>query len=242
MPNDKKKKLISKSHEEIAAEFQCDRSTVSKILKQKQWSDISEVSKNANAFKTTSPKFPQIEQALGMWIGTAEQRQLILIGEAIRLVKAAWDAISTETLKNCWHHTGILPSQHLAQEVIDLTEDPHLRRLTQDYLDDDEPIETEEALDDERIIELVKNPIVNDNRSDDQVDEEPKITFAEAKSSLNQLLTFIHQQSFQTDSFIKENDEFFFYDFLTRTHQASTKFMKQSTLEHLIIREHTDHP
>ncbi|CAG8742531.1 15666_t:CDS:1, partial [Cetraspora pellucida] len=51
---------------------------------QKQWSDISEVSKNANAFKTTSPKFPQIEQALGMWIGTAEQRQLILIGEVIR--------------------------------------------------------------------------------------------------------------------------------------------------------------
>ncbi|CAG8812332.1 5642_t:CDS:1, partial [Racocetra fulgida] len=118
---------------------------------------------------------------------------------AIWLVKAAWDAISTETLKNCWRHTGILPSQHLvkifselepkpnkdpeaqiiqipeiittqheAQEVIDLTEDPHLRRLTQDYLDDDEPIETEEALDDERIIELVKNPIVNDNRSDDQ--------------------------------------------------------------------------
>ncbi|CAG8790410.1 3821_t:CDS:1, partial [Racocetra fulgida] len=70
--------------EEIAAEFQCDRSTVSKILKQKQWSDISEVSKNANAFKTTSPKFPQIEQALGMWIGTAEQRQLILTGEVIR--------------------------------------------------------------------------------------------------------------------------------------------------------------
>ncbi|CAG8814708.1 24018_t:CDS:2, partial [Cetraspora pellucida] len=172
------------------------------------------------------PKFPQIEQALGMWISTAEQRQLILTGEVIRqkalefvallgvpesdfkasdrtkqnrytsggaiqLVKAAWDAISTETLKNCWHHTGIIPSQHFAQEVIDLTEDPHLRQLTQDYLDNDEPIETEEALDDERIIELVKNPIVNDNRSDDQVDEEPKITFAEAKSSLNQLLTFI---------------------------------------------------
>ncbi|CAG8834943.1 17513_t:CDS:2, partial [Cetraspora pellucida] len=42
-----------------------------------------EVSKNANAFKTTSPKFSQIEQALGMWIGTAEQRQLILIGKVI---------------------------------------------------------------------------------------------------------------------------------------------------------------
>ncbi|CAG8600022.1 9930_t:CDS:1, partial [Cetraspora pellucida] len=77
---------------------------------------------------------------------------------AIRLVKAAWDAISTKTLKNCWHHTRILPSQHLvkilselepepnedpeaqiiqipeiittqheAQKVIDLTEDPYFR-------------------------------------------------------------------------------------------------------------------
>ncbi|CAG8837460.1 6961_t:CDS:2, partial [Cetraspora pellucida] len=69
--------------EEIAAEFQCNRSTVLKILKQKQWSNISKVSKNANAFKTTSSKFPQIEQALGMWIGTAEQRQPILTEEVI---------------------------------------------------------------------------------------------------------------------------------------------------------------
>ncbi|CAG8515502.1 24526_t:CDS:2 [Gigaspora rosea] len=331
MPNDKKEKLISKSHEEIAAEFQCDRST----------SNIREVSKNANALKTTGPKFPQIEQAFGMWIGTIEQKQLFLIGEvirqkalefvallevpkklkdvlklyepkdifntdeyglfyrmepdislltsvrkgkkknksritvvcmsnadgtekikplvinksrmplafchegiiphnqlpvdydynekvwifdnledypnicvhflppnttahlqpmdagiinafkahykhlyikqvihdfdrgveepskidilqAIRLVKAAWEAISTETLKNCWRHTGILPQQHLvklnneAQEVIDLTKDTNLQQLTQDYLDDNEPIETEEVLDDERIIEFVK--------------------------------------------------------------------------------------
>ncbi|CAG8734667.1 10049_t:CDS:1, partial [Racocetra fulgida] len=79
----------------------------------------------------------------------------------------------------------IITTQHEAQEVIDLTEDSHLRQLTQDYLDNDESIEIEEALDDERIIELVKNLIVNDNRSDDQVNKEPKITFAEAKSSLN---------------------------------------------------------
>ncbi|RIB02820.1 hypothetical protein C2G38_2226781, partial [Gigaspora rosea] len=133
----------------------------------------------------------------------------------------------------------IITAQHEAQEVIDLTEDTNLQQLTQNYLDDDEPIETEEVLDDEQIIEFVKNPVVNDNKSDEQVDEEPKITFAEATSSLNQLLTFIRQQFFQADSFIKENDKAFFYDFLSRTHRASTKFMKQSTLEHLIIREHT---
>ncbi|CAG8618323.1 10680_t:CDS:2 [Racocetra persica] len=105
----------------------------------------------------------------------------------------------------------IITTQHEAQEVIDLTEDLHLRQLTQDYLDDDESIKTEEALDDELIIELVKNLIVNDNRSDDQVDEEPKIIFAETKNSL---LTFICQQFFQIDSFIKENDEVFFMIFL----------------------------
>ncbi|CAG8836464.1 8595_t:CDS:2, partial [Gigaspora margarita] len=341
--------------EEIAAEFQCDRSIVSKILKQKQWSDVHEVSKNANALKTNGPKFSQIEQALGMWIGAAKQRQLILTEEVIcqkvlefaallevskngtekikllvinksciplefrhegitshnqlpvnyyynekvwmqrRILLLVNNATSHKVdnledypnishykrlyinqvihdfdrgveepskidilqngqenkliitnlflgnmvsescmgsykhrnLKNCWCHTGILPQQHLvkvfpglelapnedpeaqiiqipkiitaqheAQEVIDLTEDTNLQQLTQDYLDDDEPINTEEVLDDEQIIEFVKNPVVNDNKSDEQVDEEPKITFAEAKSSLNQLLTFIRQQSF----------------------------------------------
>ncbi|CAG8815502.1 712_t:CDS:2, partial [Gigaspora rosea] len=47
-------------------------------------SEIHKVSKDANALKIASPKFSQIEQALEMWISTAEQRQLTLTGEVIR--------------------------------------------------------------------------------------------------------------------------------------------------------------
>ncbi|CAG8774375.1 4514_t:CDS:1, partial [Cetraspora pellucida] len=70
--------------EEIATEFNCDRSTVSKILKQKQWSDVKEISPNSNALKIVGPKFPQVEKALEMWVGTAEQQQLTLTGDVIR--------------------------------------------------------------------------------------------------------------------------------------------------------------
>ncbi|CAG8810521.1 7174_t:CDS:2, partial [Gigaspora margarita] len=189
-------------------------------------SEIREVSKDANALKIASSKFLQIEQALGMWISTAEQKQLILTGE---------DTVNIETIKNCWHHTRILPLEHLVrifpemelasdkdpetqivqipevtialyetQELIDLTNDIYLQQITQEYFDNYEFIDTEEALDDEQIIELVKKLVVNNNEPDNSVDEEPKITFIEVKKNLNQLLSFIHQQSFMTDSFIKE--------------------------------------
>ncbi|CAG8533179.1 24696_t:CDS:2 [Cetraspora pellucida] len=71
-------------NEEIAIEFNCDRSTVSKILKQKQWSNVKEILPNSNVLKIVGPKFPQVEKALEMWVGTAEQQQLTLIGDVIR--------------------------------------------------------------------------------------------------------------------------------------------------------------
>lgn len=81
--HDKKKANSNLRDEEIAAEFGCDRSTVSKILKQEQWSEIKEVSPNSNALKMVGPKFPRIEKALQMWIGTAEQKQLTLTGRVV---------------------------------------------------------------------------------------------------------------------------------------------------------------
>ncbi|CAG8507032.1 9105_t:CDS:2 [Gigaspora margarita] len=366
----KKKENPNLRDEDIAAEFECDRSTVSKILKQKQWSEIREVSKDANALKMAT---------LGIWISTAEQKQLTLTGEvirqkalefatllgvledefkasedgtekmrplvinksnmpfafrhegitshsqlpvdyynnekawmhqdifkkflnnlqtifriqerkillfidnaisyninnyedypnihlhflppnttahlqpmdagiinafkvhykqlyirqvihdfdrgieepskidilqAIRLVKTAWDGISAETIKNCWRHTRILLLEHLVR-IFPEMEPAFDEDLETQIIQIPEFIDTEEALDDERIIEFVKNPVVNDNEPNDFVDKEPKITFTKAKKSLNQLLSFTCQQSFMTNSFIKENDEAFFHDFLS---------------------------
>ncbi|CAG8822447.1 6125_t:CDS:2, partial [Gigaspora rosea] len=69
--------------EEIATEFNCDRSTVSKILKQKKWFEVQETSQISNALKIASPKFPQVEKALEIWIGSAEQQNLIISGNII---------------------------------------------------------------------------------------------------------------------------------------------------------------
>ncbi|CAG8605754.1 4009_t:CDS:2 [Gigaspora margarita] len=468
--------------EEIAAEFDCDRSTISKILKQKKWSEIQEISPTSNAFKTASPKFSQIERALEMWIGTVEQHKLTLTGEVIRqkalhfaallgiseeefrasqgwftrfkariglcnhkfhgeaesapiellpqfreelknilatyepqdvfnadecslyyrmessfsllttirkelqfflrlmqmalknlyplvinkskmpnafrdanitynqlpvdyyynetawmrqnifkkflcnlqskfqiqerrvlllvdgatfhtvdnlneysnihahykcfyirkvindfdigiekpnkidvlqaiwLVNKAWNTISEETVKNCWRHTGILPFRHLveifssnenfenesinifeiieaqreAQEIIDLTNNTNLQQLVQEYLNNDDFVATEEVMDDNQIIELINNPDINNNKADNLVEEEPRITFTEAERSLNLLLKFICQNLLQPDGFIKENDESNFRNFLSRTHRASVKVMKQSTLENFL--------
>src|SRR5260364_14626 len=81
---EKKRANPNLKDEEIAAEFDCDRSTISKILKQKKWAEIQEILPTSNALKTASPKFPQIKRALEMWIGTVEQHKLTLTGEVIR--------------------------------------------------------------------------------------------------------------------------------------------------------------
>ncbi|CAG8560395.1 20555_t:CDS:2 [Gigaspora rosea] len=81
---EKKKDNPNLKDEEIALEFNCDRSTVSKILKQKKWSEVQETSQISNALKIASPKFPQVEKALEIWIGSAEQQNLIITGDIIR--------------------------------------------------------------------------------------------------------------------------------------------------------------
>ncbi|CAG8756594.1 34482_t:CDS:2 [Gigaspora margarita] len=315
--HDKKKSNPNLQDDEIAEEFNCDRSTISKILKQKKWSELTLtgdiIRQKALYFVTLlgvlENEFKASEGWLSRFKARAGLRSYRIHGEAksapieflpqfqeelknllkfLRNLQAIFqiqernilllvDNATSHNLnnfddysniRNCWQHTRILPFQHLikifpemetitdedyetqdtqvpeivtaqceAQNIIDLTDNTQLQQLTQEYLDNDEPIETEEAMDDNRIVELVKNPDIGDDKPEDPVDEEPRITFAEAKQSLNQLLKFTRQHSLQPDSFIKKSDENFFYDFLSRAHRAAAKVAKQSTLEHLIIRE-----
>ncbi|CAG8845458.1 40145_t:CDS:2, partial [Gigaspora margarita] len=95
---EKKKDNPNLKDEEIAIEFNCDRSTVSKILKQKKWSEVQETLQISNALKIASPKFPQVEKALEIWIGSAEQQNLIITGDIIHQ-KALQFAMLLEELK-----------------------------------------------------------------------------------------------------------------------------------------------
>ncbi|CAG8461551.1 21007_t:CDS:2 [Dentiscutata erythropus] len=100
--------------------------------------------------------------------------------------------------------------------------------LVQEYLNNDDFVITEEVMDNNRIIKLINNSDINSNKTDNLVEKEPRITFTEAKQSFNLLLKFIRQNLLQPDDFIKENDGSNFHDFLSRTHRASVKVMKQS--------------
>ncbi|CAG8790777.1 23188_t:CDS:2, partial [Gigaspora rosea] len=117
-----------------------------------------------------------------------------------------------------------------AQDIIDLTVNTDIRQLTQGYLDNNDFVTTEEIMDNNRIIEFIINPNV-DNKVNNAVEEEPRISFTEAKQNLNLLLKFVRQQSLQPDGFIKKNDEAFFRDFILRTHRAFAKTTKQGILE-----------
>ncbi|CAG8708030.1 33741_t:CDS:10 [Gigaspora margarita] len=88
--------------------------------------------------------------------------------------------------------------------------------LVQEYLNDDKFV-IKEAIDNNRIIELINNSDINSNKADNL-----------AKQNLNLLFKFTRQNVLQPDGFIKENDESFFRDFLSRTHRASIKIMKQN--------------
>jgi hypothetical protein len=93
--------------QDIAKEFGCDRSTVTKILKQGKWEDLNESSYSAKAKSSKQAKYPQVEQALELWVGTLEQRKLTLTGDLLRqkaLTFAEYFGISAEEFKasNGW--------------------------------------------------------------------------------------------------------------------------------------------
>ncbi|CAG8811091.1 15577_t:CDS:2, partial [Gigaspora margarita] len=96
---EKKKDNPNFKDEKIAIEFNCDRSTVSKILKQKKCSEVQETSQISNTLKIASSKFSQVEKALEIWIGSAEQQNLIITSDIIRQ-----KALQFATLLGLYNH------------------------------------------------------------------------------------------------------------------------------------------
>jgi hypothetical protein len=101
---EKKRENPKITDSDIALEFGCDRTTVTKILKQEKWENLTEnsISSKANAKTTKPPRYPQVEKALDLWVGTLEQRRLTLTGDLLRqkaLVFAELFGVSGEDFK-----------------------------------------------------------------------------------------------------------------------------------------------
>ncbi|XP_046564277.1 tigger transposable element-derived protein 6-like [Haliotis rubra] len=110
-----------------------------------------------------------------------DKPQCINLREALRFVKSAWADVSCQTIKNCFKHVEILPSQESQiGETDDLEDDivlADLKKLLQrlpsddenmspdDFIDADANEETCDSLTSENIIEMV-------TAADDQIESE----------------------------------------------------------------------
>jgi hypothetical protein len=97
-----------------------------------------------------------------------------------------------------------------------------------------EDIPAEEELDDARILDLVQYPQADlQDPSDAEVDDEPKISFSEAKIHFNKCIKFLGQQPVE---FSKDIWHQVLRDMLSSTHRASLSAKKQSTLDNFFIK------
>jgi hypothetical protein len=153
-------------------------------------------------------------------------KEKISIKEAINYIVEAWGCVTEETIQNCWKKTGILPlsnedvhdaiqtqEEKAEEEDVDInqmiteldTNDPSATLLADalnNFFNDLEGIPTEDVLDENDIIKLVRKEMHNDNESNEDSDSEEEqmpISLSDALKSLQTWITFFEQQ--QTDEF-----------------------------------------
>jgi len=99
--------------------------------------------------------------------------------QAIQFVIKNWNEVTTETISNCWHHTKILPSTKLLDDI-DETDDPILDEISKmlDALNLPNSMLAEEDIvyeipeGDQLITELVEMFKKSANESPDDLDED----------------------------------------------------------------------
>ena len=142
----------------------------------------------------------------------------INICEALHLVRDSWRCVNEETIRNCWHHTGILPSGDDDRSTMDIDEEERLiaeitkdadrleidnehRMDVREWLSADKELETGESLTDEKILTIVSKPPAhengdrNDAQSDDEDTDEPpwKTSAKDAKFAIDTLISYLEQ-------------------------------------------------
>ncbi|CAG8824508.1 1237_t:CDS:2, partial [Gigaspora margarita] len=153
--------------EEIAAEFDS-----------KKWSEIQEISPTSNALKTASEvihqKVLQFAVLLGLcnhkFYGKAESAPIKLLPqfrEELKNILATYEPQDVFNADECSLYYRMESSFSL------------LTTIRKEYLNNDDFVTTKEVMDDNRIIELINNPDINNNKANNLVEEEPRITFTE---------------------------------------------------------------
>ncbi|CAB4405317.1 unnamed protein product [Rhizophagus irregularis] len=137
--------------------------------------------------------------------------------DSILLCKEAWNAVTHETIYNCWLKTGILPSCFTSpnnnkeqdsenEEQDSEAEEQEFQELLDEYYnlqDHEKEMSAEEFITIDKDINIGKEEltdediinIINSNESEEEQQEEitqPKVTILEAMNSLDQVIAFIN--------------------------------------------------
>ena len=138
-----------------------------------------------------------------------ELPKLINIKDAINFVSTAWGSVTKETIRNCWMKTDILPGGFLDEylnddsepvsvdvigEIQDLIERLPLDQPmdAEEYVVIDDNVTAREIPTDEEIVSIVKN--CESNESDDGDLETEPLSYAQAITFVDGIVTFLEQQ------------------------------------------------
>ncbi|GES95900.1 CENP-B homolog protein 2-like [Rhizophagus clarus] len=182
-------------------------------------------------------------------------KEKVNIKEAVDYLADAWENVSGDTIFNCWVKTGILPSTTdndiadatqvqqaiLNEDVADTnqiiedlgaeSDDPladSLANALNDFCDLDKEIPTEDVLNENDIIKLIREEMNEENdNSDDSEDEPVLVSLDDATKSLQTWVTFFEQQ--EIDEF-KNEDGHVFKKYLKTVHKLKMQTKKQAQI------------
>uniref|UniRef100_H3ASV9 HTH CENPB-type domain-containing protein n=1 Tax=Latimeria chalumnae TaxID=7897 RepID=H3ASV9_LATCH len=159
-------------------------------------------------------------QLVQLYVNRAEEAriQTVDLCQALQMIRLAWRNVTATTVKNCWHHTGILPCDNA---VTATTTDEHdeddmtLAEIQQlihqldpvagpnaatEYVSIDREVETMQELDDDTIVDIVSTSreescdgAENDVDGQDKSEPEPEpapVTAREACAALASAIRF----------------------------------------------------
>ena len=131
----------------------------------------------------------------------------LTILDAINFTAEAWNSVQSSTIASCWSRTGILPSSSLVdiEDFLDLPTNDNTEETIQDlieklapeknmtaneYITVDLTLKTDEMLDDDDIVALVRGD-ENDEDDDECQVVESGVTAKEAIDSIDKLTSFL---------------------------------------------------
>ncbi|CAG8435791.1 5368_t:CDS:2, partial [Scutellospora calospora] len=136
--------------------------------------------------------------------------------EAIKFIGDAWNAITQQTIHNCWKKTGILPDSN-SSTIETATEEQ--QNLENNNLED--------------LRQILESETANSIKFEDSLSDE-ELDLISHKEGLNALTTFIDYFKQQTDADFKIEDLNIFKKYNNIVRKKYLANMKQKTLENFL--------